>query len=247
MIRLLLARLLPYRSFPKFLVLHAVAVMMVAYVASRFTSVSVQGSAQVVSRLFEGPVGWHTVAVLTKWAFFIPAFFTVQLVAAELELKLVRFQIVAGLEPRDVVAGWSLQSALLALFGAVVAAVIAFLLGASGLGDALMTGLGFFLFGLVFLCGAVCVTCFLRRPVPSLVLLLLWPLALEPLLGLILGYYGLDSVKGLLPFSAMSALVPWPADGLPVNPSLSPATILGVAYGVVAALVSWLKLSRSDL
>jgi hypothetical protein len=247
MIRLMLARLLPYRSFPKFLALHGAGIVLLAYIASRFTSVEVQGQAQAISRLFEGAVAWHTVAGLTRWLYFVPAFFTVQLVASEMELRLVRAQVVAGLEHHHVVLVWGLQSTLLAAFGAVVAGFISAVLGGSGIGPALVTESGLFLYGLIFLSAAVCMTVYLRRPVPALVLLIAAPFVIAPMVGYVMGHYGLTQASEYLPFSTLHHLVPWPEDGLPINPTVSAGTLAACGYGVLANVLTWLRLKTTDL
>ncbi len=252
MIRVVVARLGRYRSFYKFTALHAVGVFLLGYAASRLTNMDVQGQPMPFGLWFERPTAWGTVAALARWLFYFPAFFTVQIVCAELELKLVRAQVIAGQERRDVVLGWLLQSVILTLVAVAMSLLTAAALGhaapsgAWDLASALRVELGFALYGLVFLSCAVLAAALMRRPVPALAVLFLWPIAAEPLLGFTLGHYGFEKWRDYLPFTSLGSLVPWPGTGATFDPTAS-MTIVSLGYGVAVVLLTWLHLAKRDL
>ncbi len=249
-LRVVFGKLSHYRSFYKFTGLHGVAILALAYIASSFSSVDVNGQAMPFAVWFEYPAAFGTVAVLARWLFYIPAFFTVQLVASELELKIVRAQIIAGWEHRDVVIGWLLQSLLLVLIGLSFAVITVAVLGranANGTIDvtaALKVALGFVIYGMGFLSFAVLAAAVLRRPVPALVFLCLWPLMIEPLVG-----YGLERAeligwRDFMPFATFGTLVPWP--GSEAFDPASTKTFVALGYAVLANVLTWAKLSSGD-
>lgn len=253
MIRFVLARLRRYGSFYKFVALHLVAVLLVVEIASHLTAVSLQGSSLPLAQLFAYPEVWQTVVALARWLYYIPAFFTVQLVCAELELRLVRAHVINGLGRSQIALAWGVQSLLLSLVG-VVATVIAVLVfgdrsapgSVPGLTGGLLPEAGLLLYGWAFLSWAVLCAVLLRRPVPALVLLILGPLVVEPMLGMMLRHYELDTLAGGLPFASLSALVPWPGgeSGLSLA---APAVFLSAAWGGAAAGLSWWRLVSFDL
>lgn len=253
MIRVVTARLTGYRSFWKFLGLQSGAIFLLAYVASRLSSFSVQGGELPIGAWFSPPMVWQTVCALARWVYFVPAFFTVQLVCAELELRLVRAQVIAGLEPRDSVVIWTLQNVLLTLAAVVATVLTVFALGAFGSGagewslaNVMRAELGFALYGFVFLNGAVLCAVLLGRPVPAITLLMLWPMIVEPAIGFALQHYGLENLRDLLPFATLGTLTSFPGGGAEISP-MSLTTLLCAGYGVGAALLTGLRLSHADL
>jgi ABC-type transport system involved in multi-copper enzyme maturation permease subunit len=253
MIRLLSARLLPYRSFAKFSLLQVMAVILLIYVVSHFSSFSVQGEDVPIGSLFSRPQGWQSAAALVRWLFFIPAFFTVQLICAELELKIVRAQLIAGLERHNIVAGWTLQNSLLAIIGVAttVVATLAFCKVAEGGADdfvfALAAESGLFLYGVIFLNCAMLCAVFMRRPIPALVLLIAWPLVIESLIGVLLDKYVYAGISQYLPFSSFSTLASWPkGPGTGFDPTAT-LSLLSIGYGVLVPIVTWWRLRQIDL
>ncbi len=251
MIRLLARKLLPYRSFTKFTVLHVGAMLLLVFVATHLSSFSTNGGSLPLGAMFARPDAWQSVCALTRWLFFIPAFFVIQMVCAELEMKLVRAQILAGLERRQIIAGWLLQNVVVTVV-ATTAAVAATLLICSSNGteattSPLVTELGFFLYGMLFLAFALLWAIVTRRPIPATVLLLCWPIAIEPLLGVALDHYVSDGLSSYLPFACFSSLVTWPTGGGAVLSLTAPSSLLSLGYGVIAILLGWLRLARLDL
>jgi hypothetical protein len=250
MIRLALAKLRPYRSFWRFLALFAAADLLVAFVGSHVTSFATQGQATPLSALLTGANAWAAACALSRFNLIVLGFFVVQLVAAELELRVARAQVIAGLERRDVVAAWLVQSAILGAAAVVAAAVTALLFGgdeartgsALGAGAAALGGL--FVYAVAYLSVAVLCATLLRRPVPALALLLGAPLALEPLLGFALDRYGWGQAAPYLPFATLAKWAPWPG-GEPL--ALTSFTAAAVGYGVAAVGLTWARLAQVDL
>lgn len=253
MLRVILAKLVAYRSFWRFLALHVLGIVGCFYAGSNFVDLSLKGSVLPIGQWFSLPQAWTTTAAIARWLLYVPAFFTVQVVCAELELRLVRAHVVAGLERRDVVIGWVLQNALLTASGVVASLVAAavFARGASAEGaynlvSILHPQLGYALYGIAFLNFAILCAAFMRRPVPSLGLLMLWPLVLEPIVGWAFAKNGYPAVEKYLPFEALGTLVPLPGGGNGFDLS-SPFSWLAVAYGVAASLLAWGRLRQLDL
>jgi hypothetical protein len=250
MIRVVLAKLRGYRSCTRFAALFAGSVLLVAFIGSHVTTFATSGEATPISALLGGPNAWAAVCGLTRLLVVIPAFFVVQLVAAELELRVTRAQVIAGLERHDVVFAWTVLNALLAALAVIVAAVTVLLLGGAEArtGAALAKGAGalagLFVYALAYLGIATFCAALLRRPVPALALLLGGQLALEPLVGLMLERYGLGKVEPYLPFETLKTLTPWPG-GEPL--ALTSFTAAAVAWGVAAVLLTWARLVRADL
>lgn len=253
MIRLVIARLLPYPSFWKFIALQVVSIVLLFYVASNISAATMHGDAAPFAQMFVLPQAWMTACALGRWLFFIPALFTIQIVAAELELKLVRAQTITGQERYHIVAGWAIQSTVLVVVAALTTALTPMLVSLSSSGTAgwdLMklakAELGYCLYGVSFLGLAGLCAILLRRPVPALILLTLLPLAIEPLLGMILARNGLSEWKPYLPFAAMDTLVPWPSADTAFAPN-SPLTYLSIAYGLLFYVATGLRLHWTDL
>ena len=253
MIRVVIARLLPYRSFWKFVALQVVSIVLLFYIGSNISASTINGDTSPFAQMFILPDAWISACALGRWLFFIAALFTIQIVTAELELKLVRAQTIAGQERFQIVAGWAVQSALLVAIAAVATGLTPMAVSLSTSGTAgwdllklAKTELGFCLYGFSFLGLACLCATLLRRPVPALILLALLPLAIEPLLGLILTRNGLGDWKAYLPFAAMDSLVPWPNADKPFTPN-SLMTYLSVAYGFVFFVGTGLKLYWTDL
>ena len=252
MMRVVLAKLSHYLSFWKFVALHVAAMVAVAYAAAHLTDIQVQGSSIPFADFFTLPTAWRTACYLGRWLYFIPAFFVIQFVAAEMELKLVRAQIIAGLERHAIVVGWIVTNGLMALIGVAGAVVTVFLFGkSSGSGDsaawaAITSIAGFFLYGLVFLTFAMLCAVVMRRPVPAIALLLLWPMAAEPLLGLALDHYVAAGVSDYLPFGSLSTLTPMPGNA-PAFAFASIKTWVSAMYGIIAAVAAWGRLAALDL
>ena len=251
MIRTLLSKLLPYRSFRRFLALHVGGIVVLLYVASSCQSIHIQGNELPLGRWFSFPEMWRLASALARWLYYIPAAFVVQIVCAEFELKLVRAQIIAGLERRDIIVGWLLQNALLTVFATVTAFAMAALVGinaGSGWepGVALTSAVGFVLYGIAFLNFAVLAAVLLRRPVPALTALTLWPLVVEPAAGAILERYGLTAWHMYLPFTSLGYLAPFPGLSEPFV-LLAPVTAAALGFAVLAPVLAWLRLERLDL
>jgi hypothetical protein len=256
MMRLLAARLLNYRSFHKFTLLHVSLIVLLCYVASRFT-LNIQGSIDVLRNLFALPGVWRTVTGLSRWLFYIPAFFVIQLVCAEFELKLVRAQIIAGLERWQMVASWVAQNLLLTVVAVITTVACGALLGYNSveqtdssltvlLVQLLRAELGYAIYGMAFLNVAVLCAVLLRRPVPAIVLLVLWPMLGEPALSYGLEHYGWAAAQSYLPFASLGTLVTWHETTAPFDP-FAMTTLVAVVYAALAAGVAWLVLERADL
>lgn len=252
MIRILTAKLLPYRSLHKFLALYVLSTVIALYATSSLTSIKVQGLDLPLQDLFTFPTAWITGAAIARWNVYVPAFFVVQIVSAELELKLVRAQILAGLERRDVIFGWTLQNVILALIGTVTCLVSIRLFGnvstkvvESGLSTMLLSEAGLTLYCFIFLCFAVLAANVFLRPVPAMVILILGPI-LEEMVAYILDYYGYGAIRPYLPFTAMAEMVPLNMSGRTFVPT-APTTIAAVAYGAAAIGLAWARLARRDL
>lgn len=253
MLRVILAKLVAYRSFWRFFAMHIVGILGCFYAGSNFVDLSLKGSVLPIGQWFSLPQAWSMTAAIARWLLYVPAFFTVQVVCAELELRLVRAHVVAGLERRDIVIGWALQNALLTASGVVAslaaAAVFARTASAEGayeLGSILHPQLGYALYGIAFLNIAVLCAVGMRRPVPSLGLLMLWPLVLEPIVGWAFAKNGYPEVEKYLPFEALGTLVPLPGGGNGFDLA-SPFSWLAVAYGIAAGLLAWGRLRQLDL
>jgi len=256
MIRLLTAKLLSYRSFHKFTLLHVGLIALLCYIASRFT-LNIQGSIDELRNLFALPGVWRTVTGLSRWLFYIPAFFVVQLVCAEFELKVVRAQVIAGLERWQIVASWVAQNLLMSLIAVAATIACGALLGynsvastdsslTSSLLQIMRSELGYVIYGMAFLNAAVLCGVLLRRPVPAIILLVLWPMLAEPALSYGLEHYGLGAVVAYLPFASLGTLVTWHETSAVFDP-LAITTLVATLYAALAAGAAWLVLERADL
>ena len=86
----------------------------------------------------------------------------------------------------------------------------------------------------------------LRRPVPAIMLLVLWPLLLEPILTFTLEHKQLAAVVPYLPFASLGTLVTWHDASAAFDP-FALTTWVAIAYGLTAVLAAWLFLERADL
>lgn len=247
MIRFVLARLLHYKSFYKFLALYVGVSLLLVFIASS-VMMATDDQQLPLAQIFRMPGAWATVTAITRWTYYIFAFFTVQLVCAEQELRLVRAYVIAGHERVGPVLGWLLQSLLLTAV-AVLVAIIAVLwrgqYGSASLSDAARPLVGFGLYGVVFLSISVLAALLMRRPVPTIALLCFWPLAIEPIVGLLLRRWNLDDWSAYFPFSTLSTLVAWPGSSPFVL--AAPTTFAAAGYGLLALGASWLLLAKRDL
>ena len=253
MLRLTLSKLIGYRSFWRFFLLHLLAIPALFYVGSNFVEFSMQNSTLSIGQWFKLPQAWQTVAALSRALLFIPAFFIIQLVCAELELRLVRAHVAAGLERHDVVGSWIVTNALQVLAGSIVSLGTVALLAKSpdsaadwDLGRIFRQQFGYILYGLCFLNMAVLIGLSTRRPVYAIGILMLWPMVIERLLGFVLTRNKLGHLNPYLPFEAMATLVPFP-ESHAMFEILAPSSLVSIAYGCGFALLAWLRLRQLDL
>ena len=256
MIRLLSAKLFSYLSFHRFTLLHLGLIVLLSYAASQLT-LNIQGSVDLLHGLFARPAVWRTIVGLSRWLLYIPAFFVIQLVCAEFELKVVRAQVIAGLERWQIVLSWVVQNLLLVTCGLITTIACGLVLGyasieqadvgvASSLLSLLRAELGYLIYGMAFLNAAVLSGVLLRRPVPAIMLLVLWPLLIEPVLTFTLEHKQLAAVVPYLPFASLGTLVTWHDASTAFDP-FALTTWVALAYGLAAVLAAGLLLERADL
>lgn len=249
--RLLVAKLLPDLSFRKYAALHFLSILALAYVLSGITGFMINAEELSLASMFQWPQIWTTIASYSRWLFAIPAFFIIQTVCADLELKIVRAHLIHGMERWQVTVLWQLQSALLASIGVVASTVAALSFGQPHLRDIghelgfiLRTELGYGFYGVIYLNFAILMALGFRRPAPAIGLLLAAPALIEPAIGLLLERYGYGFAKEFLPFACLGTLTAAGPPGTAGGSSLS--AIVAVGYGALAMLAVAGKLRTSD-
>lgn len=253
MLRITLAKLLRYPSFWRFFLLFTLSIPLSFYAGAYFVDFALSDSALPIRLWFQRPHAWATVATLARWLLFAPAFLIVQIICSEIELRLVRAQVAAGLERHEIVIGWILINTLQILAGSLISlGTVALLarMNEDGLDSSSIQiwapQLGFLIYGFSFLNFAILAALTLRRPAPALALLILWPLLIEPFIGWQLGHQGYASLKKYLPFEALAAAVAAPLGELSWA-SLAMPMSLSLAWGLAAGLGAWAYLRRINL
>lgn len=247
MIRSLFYKLAPYKSFHKFVLLQVVGLFLLFFIASRFSSLAVQGAELPLGDLFTLPAAWRTSVALSRFLFWIPAVFLIQLICAELELKIVRAQIIAGLERYQLVLGWVVLGFVLSIIGVVATILcVGALAHGSGYKGMIDSCTSLAVYGFSFMCWAVLAATLMQKPVPSIVLLFMGPTIIESMAHYALGYYDFPAAQAHLPFAVLAELVAWP--NLAVGATLSLPTVFeALAFGVVAAIGAAWRLHKMDL
>lgn len=253
MLRLTLSKLLRYPSFWRFFALFLAAIPLGFYAGAYFVDFALSDTGLPMRLWFQGPHAWATATTIARWGLFAPAFLIVQLICSEVELRLVRAQVAAGLERHEIVLGWILINTLQILAGGLISLLTVALLArasddgaTANLMQIWAPQLGFFIYGFSFLNFAILAALTLRRPASALGLLILWPLLIEPFISWQLSHQGYASIKKYLPFEALAAAVPAPLGELSWA-SLATPMAVSLAWGCAAALGAWAYLRRINL
>lgn len=253
MLRITLSKLTAYRSFWRFLATYTVAIPAIFYAGSNILEFSIENTALPFGQWFQLPQAWQTVTALSRFLLFIPAFFIIQLVCAEVDLRLVRAHVASGLDRHEIIACWVLTNVLQLAVGSIVSLMTVALLanGASPaagwkLTTILLPQVGNLIYGLTFLNLAMLIGLIMRRPVPAIGVLMLWPMMIERLVGYVMSRNSLDRFVMYLPFEAMAKLVSLPQGDITVNVWGTSSWVV-IAYCLLFTALAWGRLRQMDL
>lgn len=247
-------KLVSYRPFWIIMGLYIGICTLSAWIVAHLSSFN-PGTSMTIKTFLAYPNIWEGISWLMQFANILFTLMVVLHLTNQLELRMVRQHVIDGLSRTEVLLGQLMIAFSLAVFSALTVLALGAIFGLGTLGTAAVGTKGLITLGslaaetFLHLAFVIFITLIFRRAVPTIIFLVFWHVALEPIGGYLLQQLVHPGIRDYLPFTVIDQLVPIPSFLGAAEPTMAQPLIYGLcaAYGALFLGLSWIKLQRSDL